>query len=476
MQIVYPIRGIAQAMRAHPQRRTAAYVFALVTAAIASAVALIGAGYRLEEPAAVIVLAAVAAVAERSGVRLTKSIELSLSFLPAVLAAVLFGPLAAAVVGSATMLGDPELVSRPDRDRAPRLKWAAYTSSRFIIGAFTGLAAQFAVTHISSEVGGLIAATLTAVLVSELLDFAFAVLTAAVRGNSIADTARSVLPLLLLGPPTYAPIVAFLALMYVEVSPWTLALFLLPAMAAQRLYGLYQQERQLAAALSLANDTLERANLQFAAALIATLDARDRYTAGHSAAVAIYSRDIAQRMELPAETQEQAYLCGLVHDIGKVGLPPGLLEKPGALTLEERRQMQEHSEIGERILSHVDEYSEISTIVRHHHERIDGQGYPDGLAGGDIPLVSRIIAVADAYNAMTSDRPYRDAMPSRVARLRLAQAVDSQFEIDAVAAFEAILAGADEDYRLARRADFRAFAQSTYESEPLPASPVAEVA
>ena len=85
--------------------------------------------------------------------------------------------------------------------------------------------------------------------------------------------------------------------------------------------------------------------------------------------------------------------------------------------------MQEHSSIGERILAHVDEYSEISTVVRFHHERIDGQGYPDGLDGEAIPLVSRIIAVADAYNAMTSDRPYRDAMPSRVARLRLAQAV-----------------------------------------------------
>jgi putative nucleotidyltransferase with HDIG domain len=264
--------------------------------------------------------------------------------------------------------------------------------------------------------------------------------------------------------------------MYVEVSPWTLALFLLPAMAAQRLYALYQQERQLAVDLSLANATLERANLQFAAALIATLDARDRYTAGHSAAVAIYSRDIAERMGLAQEIQDKAYLCGLVHDIGKIGLPPGLLEKPGALTLEERRQMQEHSAIGERILAHVDEYSEIATIVRFHHERIDGQGYPDGLAGDEIPLVSRIIAVADAYNAMTSDRPYRDAMPSRVARLRLAQAVDGQFDTSAVAAFEAILAGAAENYRLARREDFLAFAHENYDGGPAEASPVAEVA
>jgi putative nucleotidyltransferase with HDIG domain len=275
----------------------------------------------------------------------------------------------------------------------------------------------------------------------------------------------------------YAPIVALLAFMYVKVSPWTLALFLVPAMAAQRLYGLYQEQRQLADDLSTANETLERANLQFAAALIATLDARDQYTAGHSAAVAIYSRDIVERMGLGAEVMDHAYLCGLVHDIGKIGLPPGLLEKPGALTLEERRQMQEHSAIGERILAHVDEYSEIARVVRHHHERIDGQGYPDGLVEEDIPLVSRIIAVADAYNAMTSNRPYRDAMPSRVARLRLAQAVDSQFDTAVVAAFEAILAGATEDYRMARRRDFREFAQSTYdESGPESDDSVAEVA
>jgi putative nucleotidyltransferase with HDIG domain len=247
-------------------------------------------------------------------------------------------------------------------------------------------------------------------------------------------------------------------------------------MAAQRLYGLYQEQRQLANDLSIANRTLEEANLQFASALIATLDARDQYTAGHSAAVAIYSRDIAERMGLPPEVQKQAYLCGLVHDIGKIGLSPGLLEKPGALTLEERRQMQEHSAIGERILAHVGEYSEIATIVRHHHERIDGEGYPDGLMGEDIPLVSRIIASADAYNAMTSDRPYRDAMPSRVARMRLAQAVGSQFDTAVVAAFEAILTAATEDYRLAHRADFREFAQSTYEAVPDSIEPIADVA
>ncbi len=159
-------------------------------------------------------------------------------------------------------------------------------------------------------------------------------------------------------------------------------------------------------------------------------------------------------MGLSVQEQNLVHLCGLVHDIGKVGLPAGLLEKPGALTLEERRLMEDHAAIGERILSKVEDYAEIAQIVRHHHERVDGLGYPDGLHYDQIPLLAKIIAVADSYDAMTSDRPYRDAMPSRVARLRLAQAVESQFDTSVVAAFEAILAGSSEGYRAGRRDDF----------------------
>ena len=123
---------------------------------------------------------------------------------------------------------------------------------------------------------------------------------------------------------------------------------------------MYEDQRRLATDLGFANERLKAANLSFAKGLVATLDARDRYTAGHSAAVAIYARDIAKRMGLGEETEELAHLCGLVHDIGKIGLPAGLLEKPGALTLDERREMQRHSEIGERILANVDTYSEIA--------------------------------------------------------------------------------------------------------------------
>src|SRR5204862_2460555 len=245
-----------------------------------------------------------------------------------------------------------------------------------------------------------------AAAIAELLDQIFAALTFFLRGGNPINPLRASAPTMIASIPMYGPIVALLGIAYVQFSPWVLPLFLAPALAAQRLFMLYQDQRRLADDLKSVNERLEAANLSFASALVATLDARDRYTAGHSAAVAIYAEDIAVRMGLSDPERRLAYLCGLVHDIGKIGLHAGLLEKPGALTLEERREMQTHSEIGERILRNVDTYAEIADVVRHDHERVDGEGYPDGLADEAIPLLSRIIAVADAYNAMTSDRPY----------------------------------------------------------------------
>jgi putative nucleotidyltransferase with HDIG domain len=327
------------------------------------------------------------------------------------------------------------------------------------------------VALLPSGPGEIVVAATIAALSAEFADTALTSIVFALRGiGRWSEAVRDLLPVVIASVPFYGPVVAVLALAYRDISPWTLPLFFVPALAAQRWFLMYQEQRRLATDLSEANAQLRAANLSFAKGLIATLDARDQYTAGHSAAVAIYARDIAERMQLGDDQAQLAHLCGLVHDIGKIGLPAGLLEKPGALTLDERREMQRHSEIGERILANVDSYAEIAAIVRHHHERVDGQGYPDGLSAEEIPPLSRIIAVADAYNAMTSDRPYRDAMPSRVARLRLAQAVESQFDTAVVAAFEALLAGANEDYRTGHGAEFQLLPVSLSEAPPADAA------
>jgi putative nucleotidyltransferase with HDIG domain len=425
----------------------AAYAGVLAALAVLLAGGLVLRGYDLGEPLAVGALCVFAAVSERGLVRLTNTTFQSIAVLPTLFAAVLFGPLAAMTVGAASLLGE---VFQP-----PHLKWVAYTSSRAIVGAVTGLAASFCLSRTTNETAGLAIAVFVGAIVAEVLDLFFAAIAAHLRGNRrLVEFLRTEAPVIASALLLYTPLVTVLALAYRDLSPWSLLMFIVPALAAQRLFALYQEQRRLAQDLLQVNDRLERANLSFASALVATLDARDRYTAGHSAAVAIYSRDIAERMGLSEAQQQLVHLCGLVHDIGKIGLPAGLLEKPGALTLEERRLMETHPEIGERILAKVDDYAEIAAVVRHHHERFDGNGYPDGLANDEIPFLSRIIAVADAYNAMTSDRPYREAMPSRVARLRLAQAVETQFDTSVVAAFEAVLAGAPETYRLGKSADF----------------------
>ncbi len=429
------------------------YVAALSVISVAILLALLMAGYTLGNAWVVVALAAVGAIAEQASVRLSTraDVEVSISGLPLLFAAVLYGPLAAMVVYAASMIGDLHNTSPH-----PRLKWAVYTNTRAISGAITGLVVVKVTMLTSSALGAVVLATCIGTVVSEALDLGFTALTVRLRGSGGAvEVIKSIGPAAAASVPLIAPVVALLAFGVEQISIWILPVFFLPALAAQRLYVLYQEQTQLAEELSSVNGRLEQANLSFATALVTTLDARDQYTAGHSAAVAIYARDIAVRMGASEGDQQLAHVSGLVHDIGKVGLPPGLLEKPGALTLEERRLMEAHSEIGERILAKVDDYAEIAAIVRHHHERFDGNGYPDGIRGDSIPLIARIIAVADAYNAMTSDRPYREAMPTRVARLRLAQAVETQFDTAVVAAFEAILAGASESYRLATRADFR---------------------
>ena len=423
-------------------------------AALALTMLALAIPYGFGSPIAVAGLAAVAGIAERGRVRLDGKTEVSISVLPTVFAAAVFGPLAALIVSASSLVGDAPIgfLAR-DRD-FPSLKWRVFTCTRAIYGAAAGFAAAAAAPLGSTGTTQLIVATATAALVAEPVDLAFGVLTFWLRRNQPLHYLRICAPMYAVSVCLYTPIVAALAVAYTTVSPWTLPLFFIPALAAQRLFGLYQEQRHLAAQLVEANADLEKANLSFATALVTMLDARDRYTAGHSAAVAIYARDIALRMGLPDVEVKKAHLAGLVHDIGKIGLSAGILEKPGALTLEERREMHRHSEIGERILAKVEIYREIATIVRHHHERVDGGGYPDGIADDEIPLLSRIISVADAYNAMTSDRPYRDAMPSRVARLRLAQAVDSQFDTSVVAAFEAVLAMATESYRMAKSEEF----------------------
>jgi putative two-component system response regulator len=171
--------------------------------------------------------------------------------------------------------------------------------------------------------------------------------------------------------------------------------------------------------------------------LAQALEAKDKYTSGHSGRVADISIAIASQMGRTGDEIARIHLAAKVHDIGKIGINEAILNKPGRLTDEEYQQVCHHCEIGERILKPITQDEEILSMVRHHHERYDGKGYPDGLPGnsGHGPASWSILALADTYDAMTSDRPYRKALPVELALREIRDNAGSQFDAEVVDAF-----------------------------------------
>lgn len=176
------------------------------------------------------------------------------------------------------------------------------------------------------------------------------------------------------------------------------------------------------------------------AALLAAVGAKDEYTRGHSIRVARYAWAIAEELGLSQELCQQIALAAELHDVGKIGIPDELLRKPGPLSEAERRRVLEHTVIGERILAPLfKSCPTILALVRWHHERVDGTGYPDGLAGEEIPLAARIVAVADAFDAMRTARPYRSSLSPRAVVAELQRGIGSQFDALCVVALLAVL-------------------------------------
>ncbi|MGH0034745.1 MAG: HD domain-containing phosphohydrolase [Myxococcota bacterium] len=176
-------------------------------------------------------------------------------------------------------------------------------------------------------------------------------------------------------------------------------------------------------------------------ALAEAVDAKDAYTRGHSERVGVYASRIGRELGLRKEMIERVYISGLLHDVGKIGVPDNIITKPDRLTPEEYREIQKHPEIGAKILEPVEFLRNVVPCVRHHHEWYDGcdAGYPDRLRGDQIPLPSRIILVADTVEAMTSDRPYRKALPIETVVSELHKYAGSQFDPKVVEAFLRLL-------------------------------------
>ncbi|MBW2059362.1 MAG: response regulator [Deltaproteobacteria bacterium] len=179
--------------------------------------------------------------------------------------------------------------------------------------------------------------------------------------------------------------------------------------------------------------------------LALALDAKDRYTAGHSESVQRYSVSIARQMNLGPEEVADIERAGALHDIGKIGIPDAIINKPGRLTQEEFQKIKEHPAIGEQMILPIPFLSSVRGIIRHHHERFDGSGYPDGVKGEEIELGARIMAVADTFDAMTSDRPYRKALTTKEALAELNRCRDTQFDPQVVRAFEQVIEKEEHD-------------------------------
>ncbi|HVJ50647.1 HD-GYP domain-containing protein [Desulfitobacterium sp.] len=218
-----------------------------------------------------------------------------------------------------------------------------------------------------------------------------------------------------------APLGIIMAAIYTNYGTIGIILLFVPLLIARQSFQLYIQMR--------------KNYLNTVEALVQALEAKDSYTSGHSSRVAEFSVKLAEELKLSEERVEFIKYAGVLHDVGKIGVSETVLNKQGPLTESEWEMIRNHPSIGQNIIQSIDFLFDVSQVVRHHHERIDGKGYPDGLIGEDIPLESRIIAVADSYDAMTSVRSYRQGKSTSAALIELESVAGTQLDAQLVDIF-----------------------------------------
>ena len=362
--------------------------------------------------------------------------EVSAGGIVIILAAVLLGPFAAGVVGFAELLRDAR--------RPPLARWLAHAPLRCLIALAAGEAASRVSGSSNSE---LLAAVVVAWAAMTAVDIAGNSAIAYLRGIGVGSFLRDSLAACYLPFVFYLPIVWATAVAYRSAGIAALVMVLGPTLLAQYIYHLYQQRGQ-------AYDDLTEASLSFAIGMIRALDASDSYTAGHSASVGVYARDLALELGYPSSAASVVQLAALLHDVGKIGVPGEILRKPGKLNDDEWSEIRRHPAIGQQITGEVPAFRWIAEAIRHHHERPDGRGYPDGLGAGEIPRAALIIGAADAYSAMTSPRAYRDAIAPIDATAELQRCAGAQFDEQVVSAFLRVLDERPYGYRAGEGDDF----------------------
>ncbi len=409
--------------------------------ALAGACALVAAVLWSDRPAlaAVAVLGLLAALGERQSVvldrRAHETVSLGGSFI--ILAGIIGGPLGGALVGLLAMAGDTA---------PPWPRRITFTGVQIALGAAAGTAASW-VGPTDGDAARIVLAVLAGTLAGVLVNV-LSVTSIDVALRAPSSTYRFRGPLLLIASSlVWLPVPVAVAFGYDAIGVPLLLLAGTPMVVVALVRRLRDERERLGATL-----LSERAGS--AISLVRSLDARDRYTAKHSAGVAVYAGDLAARLGLEAEAVRRLRVCGLLHDIGKIAVPVEVLHKRGALDAAELAIIREHPLVGESILRDAPGAASILPAVRHHHERPDGAGYPDGLGAGDIPVEAAIVAVADAYSAMTHDRPHRAAFPPEEAIAELRRGAGEQWDGAIVDALCDLLEEGSEDYRRGRGPDF----------------------
>jgi putative nucleotidyltransferase with HDIG domain len=405
------------------------------------------------EPALFLTLLAVSVLGDLHAVDTGTSIKISGSFLALVLAMVLLGGTQAALIGVVTIgVGWFRWHDKP-RDLVNNL--FAYAWFPLIGGMAFHAATQTA--DVRAEDGFfylLVFAVFVVALASNFL------IIAAHRSYldraSIGEQFRKLVVPVLSSELAAALLAVGIAYLYRSVGLASIALFGIVLFIFQYLLGQLLVSEKRAEELERRTQRLASLQVGMLSALLRTLDLRDRMTARHSAAVARYSKEIARAIGCTEEEQELVHTAGLLHDIGKFIFPDRILKGDTKLTDDDWAIIKMHPQEGARIVSQIDGYGPVGNIILAHHERIDGKGYPRGVGGEDIPLLSRIISVSDIYDVMTARDSYRIPVSSFDAIAELRRVADAQLDGRLVDAFIRVLAGRDLHYRHGEDADFDA--------------------
>jgi putative nucleotidyltransferase with HDIG domain len=272
--------------------------------------------------------------------------------------------------------------------------------------------------------------------------------------SSFLEKVRTALIPLLPSELAAALMAVGIAFIYNGIGLAGVALFGIVLVTFQYLLGALLQSQERARELEVRSKQLASFQVGMLSALLRTLDLRDQMTARHSAAVARYSRAIAQRAGLSREEEELVHISALLHDIGKFILPDRILKANVPLTDEDWMLIKRHPQQGARVVSALDGYGPVADVILAHHERIDGKGYPRGLKGDQIPKLSRIISVSDTYDVMTARDSYRTPMSSHDAIVELRRVAGKQLDADFVEVFVELIEGNDVSFQHSEASDF----------------------